>query len=337
MTRRFSISRNIGRRLGSALLLSGAVGILGTQAVAADLTVAYFPGWPTTHQLGQDKGWFEQELGMEVDFREFDTGAAMAAAMLSGDVQIAYSMGVIPFTIAVTQGAPLDLVGIAVTYSENDNCVVRNGSGIDKPADLAGKVIGVPFGTVSHYKMLKTFEKLEVDLSSVRVVDMAPPDVAAAMIRGDVDLGCGWEPALSRMLENGSLLVSAEEQASWGLKVFDIIAVNREYATENPEKISAFLSVVDKSTDYVTANPDESYSTISRQAGISEEQTRSIMSKFGFPLRDEQLSDAWMGRDVETFIKGVADVMQANGELPKALDDYAPFIKPEFYAKSAVR
>jgi len=332
MTNRCSQLWKNGRRLCASLLLSACAA--ATSAQAEELKVAYFPGWPTTHLIGQDKGWFDEALDMEVEFREFDTGAAMAAAMLSGDVQIAYSMGVIPFTIAVSQGAPLDMAGVAVTYSENDNCVVRNGSGIETPADLEGKTVGVPFGTVSHYKMLKTFEHLGVDLNEVQVVDMSPPDVAASMSRGDVDLGCGWEPALSRMLENGHLLVSAQEQESWGLKVFDIIAVNRTFAEEHPDKVSAFLSVVDRSTDYFTAHHDESIDTISRLAGVDKEQTEAIIAKFGFPQRDIQISDEWMGRDVITFIKGVADVMEASGELPRALDDYTAFIKPQFYANS---
>lgn len=334
MTNRCSHLGKTGRRLCASLLLSACA--FSTTTQAEELKVAYFPGWPTTHLIGQDKGWFDEALDMDVEFREFDTGAAMAAAMLSGDVQIAYSMGVIPFTIAVSQGAPLEMAGVAVTYSENDNCVVRDGSGIEQPADIEGKTVGVPFGTVSHYKMLKTFEKLDVDLNKVQVVDMSPADVAAAMSREDVDLGCGWEPALSRMLENGHLLVTAEEQASWGLKVFDIIAVNSEFAEEHPDKVSAFLSVVDRSTDYFEAHPKESITTISRLAGIDAEQTESIIAKFGFPKREEQLSAAWMGGDVAPFIKGVADVMEANGELPRALDDYASFIKPEFYTSSIV-
>lgn len=332
MTNRFSPLWNVGRRLCGSLLLSACA--ISANAQAEDLNVAYFPGWPTTHLLGQDKGWFDEALEMEVGFREFDTGSAMAAAMLSGDVQIAYSMGVIPFTIAVSQGAPLDMIGVAVTYSENDNCVVRDGSGIEQPTDIEGRSVGVPFGTVSHYKMMKTFEKLGVDLNEVQVVDMSPADVAAAMSRGDVDLGCGWEPALSRMLEKGNLLVTAEEQESWGLKVFDIIAVNREFAEEHPDKVSAFLSVVDRSTAYFEVHPDESIATISRLAGIDEAQTRSIIARFGFPQRDEQLSSEWMGGDVAPFIQGVAGVMEASGELPRALDDYSPFIKPGYYANS---
>jgi taurine transport system substrate-binding protein len=331
MTYHRNSSSALGRGLRKALMGSAMALMMGSYAQADDLTVAYFPGWPTTHQVGEEKGWFNKAIGMDVQFREFDTGSAMAAAMLSGDVKVAYSMGVIPFVIAVTKGAPLDLVGVAVTYSENDNCVVRDESGIDSPLDLRGKTVGVPFGTVSHYKMLKTFENIGVDVGTMKVVDMAPPDIAAAMSRGDVDMGCGWEPALSRMLENGRLLISAKEQESWGLKVFDVIVVNREFANKNPEKVSAFLATVDQSTDFYQANKDQSIGIISKRAGISEEQTRSIMAKFGFPKRDEQLSDAWMGKDVPAFLKGVADVMVANGEMDKALDDYSPYVKADYY------
>lgn len=91
MTNRCSHLGKTGRRLCASLLLSACA--FSTTTQAEELKVAYFPGWPTTHLIGQDKGWFDEALDMDVEFREFDTGAAMAAAMLSGDVQIAYSMG----------------------------------------------------------------------------------------------------------------------------------------------------------------------------------------------------------------------------------------------------
>jgi taurine transport system substrate-binding protein len=72
-----------------------------------------------------------------------------------------------------------------VVYNDNDNCVVKAELEIDKDSakELAGKKVGVPIGTAAHYGFLKQMEHFGVDVSTMEVVDMAPPDGAAASPR----------------------------------------------------------------------------------------------------------------------------------------------------------
>jgi taurine transport system substrate-binding protein len=55
-----------------------------------------------------------------------------------------------------------------------------------------------------------------------------------------------------------------------------------------------------------------------------------MVGLFQFPTRDEQLSDAWMGGTVQTFINEVAAFYVEQGELDSALDDYGPSIDTSF-------
>ncbi|MEM8703156.1 MAG: taurine ABC transporter substrate-binding protein, partial [Pseudomonadota bacterium] len=97
---------------------------LPANSSAEDLTVAYFLEWPMPFQYAKEKGLYEKELGVPINWVSFDTGTAMSAAMASGDVQIAVSQGVPPFVVAASAGQDIILTDIAVSYSENDNCVV---------------------------------------------------------------------------------------------------------------------------------------------------------------------------------------------------------------------
>ena len=73
------------------------------QALALDhLTVAYFLEWPMPFQFARHNGIYEQELGVTIDWRAFETGTAMSAAMASGDVQMSISQGVPPFVVATS-------------------------------------------------------------------------------------------------------------------------------------------------------------------------------------------------------------------------------------------
>ncbi|MEM7379366.1 MAG: taurine ABC transporter substrate-binding protein, partial [Pseudomonadota bacterium] len=139
------------------MLVAGALALTGAQsAVAAgheEITVAYFLEWPMPFLAAKEGGVYDEALGMKVNWVSFETGTAMSAAMASGDVQIAVSQGVPPFVVAASGGQDIQVVDVAVSYSDNDNCVVSAGLEIDKDSasELSGKKVAVPLGTAAHY------------------------------------------------------------------------------------------------------------------------------------------------------------------------------------------
>lgn len=300
-----------------------------------DITVAYFPGWPCTFEIGWAKGWFEKELGVKVNFREFDTGAQMTAVMASGDVQIAYSLGLIPFASAVTQGVSLKAVGIADSYSEVENIVIRNGTGITSPRDLIGKTVGVPYGTTAHYKLMGILEKSGIKQTELKLIDMAPQDIVAAFKRKDIHAGIAWEPFFSEMLKDGHLIVSADEINRWGYGTFDVVAVTDQFAQKNLHLLTTFLKVVDDTTIYFRKQPDDSYRLIGQKAGLKTEKAKAILNGMKFYTIEEQLQSTWMGTteekgEIVEKIKKVADFLVKQKSLDKALHNYAHVVDPSF-------
>ena len=61
---------------------------------------------------------------------------------------------------------------------------------------------------------------------------------------------------------------------------------------------------------------------IANDAGMDEDATAETMATFVFPSVDDQLSDAWLGGNAQTFMKGVADVFVESGSIPSANDNY---------------
>lgn len=301
-------------------------------AMLDEITVAYFLEWPTPNQVAQLEGTYDEAMGLKVNWVSFDTGVAMSAAMASGDVQIAFSQGLVPFANAVTAGLPLKLVGVAVSYSDNDNCVVAESAGItvDNVTDLHGQQVAVPIGTVAHYKMLREMEHLGVDVSQLEMVDLAPADGAAALQRGDVAMACGWGGALRRMKENGDILMTGAEMEEIGIRVFDVVSVTDDFAANHPDLVTKFLQVTEEANVAYAADPAAAQETIADAAGMSVEDSNAVLDLFKFPDKDAQLSEAWMGGTVQTFVKEVADFFVAQGELEAALDDYAPFVDASF-------
>jgi taurine transport system substrate-binding protein len=61
--------------------------VLSLTAQAADLTFGYITGIDPVKRAIAD-GEYEKAIGSKIDWRQFDAGPAVLAAMASGDVQI---------------------------------------------------------------------------------------------------------------------------------------------------------------------------------------------------------------------------------------------------------
>ncbi len=301
------------------------------------ITVAYFLEWPTPNQFAQLEKLYDEAMGVDVDWVSFNSGTAMAAAMASGDVQIAYSQGFVPFVNAVASGLPLKTVGIAVSYPESDNCVVRTSAGIGlvNVTDLHSEKIAVPIGTVSHYNMLREMEHLGVDVAKLELVDLSPVDGAAALERGDVAMACGWGSALGRMKENGDSLMTGAEREEIGIKVFDVISVAEDFATNHPEMVTTFLQITENANSMYASDSEAMQATIAEAAGMDVEVSNAILAHFSFPNAEAQLSEDWLGGTVQEFMKGLTDFFIAQGQFDTRLEDYAPTIDTSFLEQVA--
>lgn len=313
--------------VAATAMLAGAQG-----AVAAghggEITVGYFLEWPMPFQYAKATGMYEEAMGgTTINWVSFDTGTAMSAAMASGDVQVSVSQGVPPFVVATSAGQDLQIVDVAVSYSDNDNCVVNSALEIDKDSagELTGKKVAVPLGTAAHYGFLSQMSHFGVELASLDVVDMAPAEGAAALAQGSVDMACGWGGALRRMKESGNILLTGAEKEELGILVFDVTSVPAAFAAEEGELLSQFLSVTAAANAMWAdeANHAKMLPVIAKDAGMDEDATAETLATFVFPSVEEQLSEKWLGGGAQSFMAGVADVFVDAGSIGSALDDYS--------------
>lgn len=313
-----------------AMLAGAVMAMSGTSAFAAghggEITVAYFLEWPMPFQYAKETGMYEEAMGTKINWVSFDTGTAMSAAMASGDVQISVSQGVPPFVVAASAGQDIQIVDVAVSYSDNDNCVVASALEIDKTSagELAGKKVAVPLGTAAHYGFLSQMNHFGVDVGSLEVVDMAPAEGAAALSQGSVDMACGWGGALRRMKESGNILLTGAEKQALGILVFDATTAPADFIAEEGELLSKFLAVTAKANEMWNSgdNTAEMLPVIAKDAGMDVDATAETLATFVFPSVDEQLSNAWLGGTAASFMQGVAQVFVDAGSIDSALSSY---------------
>ncbi|MCP4227881.1 MAG: ABC transporter substrate-binding protein, partial [Actinomycetia bacterium] len=308
----------------------------GDSAATSDLdvlNVAYFAEWPTPNQFGQDDDSFGEAVGVDINWVPFNSGGEMAEAMEAGNIDISYSQGLTPFANFVNNGADLKLVGIAVSYSEADNCVAGGDLGVTKEnagETLKGATVMTPIGNITHFKMLSMMEHLGVSLDDITVVPAeGGATTAAAFEAGDIDVGCAFGGPVVTMLDNGGnvIMTGAEHESEIGIFTYDIVSIPAKFGEEHPEVVTAFLAATEDFNQKWAADPESQNPTIATAAGM--EDVGNFLAGddwFVFPSIDEQLSADWMGGNVATNMKAQLDTFVRLGEIETALDDFSSFV-----------
>lgn len=307
---------------GLTMSVSGSAVMAGGHG---EITVAYFLEWPLPMMAAKASGAYDEALGMKVNWVSFETGTAMSAAMASGDVQIAVSQGLPPFVVATSGGQDLQLLDVAVSYADNQGCVVHADLEIDKDSadELAGKKVAVPLGTAAHYSFIRHMNHFGVDLDGLSIVDMPPPEGANALGQKAVDFACGYGGGFASMQEYGDILLTGEEKQDIGILVFDVTSAPADFVAENGDTVAKFLQVTAEANAEWNANQsDDMLAVIAKESGMDLEAARSAIGTMTFPSIEEQLADAWLGANAVPFMKGVADVFVNAGSIDSSLDSY---------------
>ncbi|MFT6307207.1 MAG: taurine transport system substrate-binding protein [Gammaproteobacteria bacterium] len=313
------------------VVTAAALTVAGTTVHAADeVNVAYFLEWATPNQVAKVLKTYDDEMGVPVNWTNFDAGTQMTEAMLAGDIDISFSQGLAPFINAVNANAPIKLVAIAVQYPAND-CVVRAGAGIDSSnaSELEGKSVAVPLATMADYSFRMMMRALEVDVSEITVIDQVPADAAVSLADGAVAMACGFGGnAMAKMYESGEVLMTPEQKDAAGIISFDVVSVTEKFLQESPDLLRTFLEVTD-AANINFGDTDDEMLVISKDAGMSIEDSRAQMATMAFPSAAVQLEKYFNENGLASAAIGIVGNAFATAENP-ALEDYSVAIDTSF-------
>lgn len=281
-----------------------------------------------------------KEAGYTIDWRQFSSGGDISTALASGNVPI----GVIGSTgtaAAATRGVELELFWILDNIGKSEALVVRNGSGIEKPEDLKGKNVGVPFVSTSHFHLLVGLQQVwKVDPREVNILNMKPPQIIAAWQRGDIDAAYVWPPALTELLKTGKTIADSETIGAASVPTFDGLVADKNWAADNPKFMAAFTKVLAEA--YADYNKNKANWTVDspqvqgivKMIGGDGAGTVEALKLLSFPDAAEQASETWLGAGALKALSESAKFLVAQKQIDKALDDYSPFVNAS-YAKEA--
>lgn len=166
-------------------------------------------------------------------------------ALIANKMQAAFMVA--PMAIALrAQGVPVKIVYLGHRYGSA--VVVRKGGGVVHFEDLRGKTIAVPSRFSDErlvvYKALRDHGMTDKD---VKLVEMAPPDVAGALSAGAIDAFSMGEPFPSQaeMGGYGKVLFHAKEY--WPDYTSCVLVVRQDVIDERPEAVQVLVDGIARS------------------------------------------------------------------------------------------
>ena len=326
------------------LPIACALGAATAQAQTKEVTIAH-QDMIVPFRVQQAAGAVEKATGYKINWKMFGGGGDVIKAMASGEVPIG-EVGSSPATTAAATGLDVQIVWIIDDINDAEQLVVSEKSGIKSINDLKGKKIATPLASTAHYQLMFAITKAGVNPKEVQIMNMRPPEIAAAWERGDIDGTFIWDPVLSKIRGmGGKKIVSSSDIAKQGAPTFDALMVNKTWAAKNKEFVTALVREMAKAdAEYkaqkakYTADSDL-VKTIAKVVGAEPKDVPAALADYGYPTAAEQASDKWLGggaaSGVAKAMANTAAFLKEQGRITDIPKDFGAFVNPEFAAAAA--
>jgi taurine transport system substrate-binding protein len=277
--------------------------------------------------------------GWKVEFREFNSGAEIFAAIAAGDVQIG-DVGSSPFAASVSKGIDVKAVYISGAAGQDEALVVRNGSGINTLADLKGKRVAAAPVSTDHFMLLSTLKQEGIGPNDATVLAIPQPEIVAGWQRGDIDAAFVWDPALGKLQESGKILLTARQAADRGAVTFGALVATGDLIKEHSDFLQQFVKIVDKYYKDLETHPEnwtadsDNVKVLAKFTGAKPKDIADRIKVSAYVPAADQASAKWLGGGEQSALAHVlhdtAEFLKGQQKINQVLDSYAAFIDPRF-------
>jgi len=277
--------------------------------------------------IAEEKGYFLEE-GIDVEIKGYLTGKAALAATFSGEVDMA-TVADTPIASNSFERNDFAVFLTIVDSAQHSKALARRDRGISDPQDLIGKKVATTIGTTAHFFMSVFFTLNGIDVSDVEIIDMKPGELSEAIVNGDVDAICVWEPnalnAAKSLGDNAIILPSdVGYQATFNL------ATMNDYIENNPELIRNVIKALVKAEEFANNNREESIDIIASRLETNREDIDKLWDGYRFKI---SLSQSLILTLEDVARWSMQNNLTDETEIPNYLDyiymDALEEIKPE--------
>jgi len=314
--------RSVAALSAAALLLASCGG--GSESPSASggeggpttITVADTAGAPLNFlTYGQQRGHFS-DAGLDLEISSSAGGATVIPQLLGGDLDGAGS-NVVSVLVAAGEGLPVRMVAGGTSTSEERE---QDFSALMVPADspvtdisqLEGQRIAVnTLRNINDIVVGAMLEDAGLAPDSVEFVELPFPDMAAAVLGGDVAAAVLIEPFLTTAEQQGLKIVGRPySDLRPGLQIGTYV-MSAQAVQEDPQLAESFLQGVQATADDIRQDPEAFRAALPEISDISPE------------LASQVRINTWQGATDRESVELIQDRMVSYGliEAPVDLDE----------------
>ena len=266
-------------------------------------------------------GWFT-EPGIRVRGIDLGMSAGIAAAeaLVSGSADVSV-MGDVPAVFALASQRPCVLIAAYGGGETMHSIVVSGASGIASARDLAGKRLGVQFGSSTHGAVYLYLKANALDPSAVTLVNIPQGSLVEALISGDIDALAASEPTPSLALDRISGSRSLATLGGLGNNYPLMMVASKEFAENHPEAIRALVRGTRRAVDHINANPEKAGAELSAATGAPASIETAALRALQWDVR---MDDAVLSSLEQTavFLHGLGRLKNVPDIRSMASDDF---------------
>lgn len=256
-------------------------------------------------------GLFEKEFAKDntqVAFPEITEGPKMTAALASGSLNFCNALGGTSAILAAANGLDIKIIGMYSRAPKAFTIMVKDPN-IKTIADLKGRTVAGPKGTILHQLLLAALSKEGLPGDAVNFVNMGIPQGVTALMSGDAAAALVAGPAVPKAAEAGARIIATGEGL---LDATIVIAADGKFLQDYPDIAKRYMKVHQQSLTYMKDHPEEVYKMAAEETGISMADVKTMYSWYDFnpAITDSDIKD----------LEKTQDFLVQNGLLTKKVE-----------------
>ncbi len=224
--------------------------------------VTHVQGLVAHHLSREGKGWFEQRLGVEVQWFTYNAGPSVTEAIFARSLDVSY-VGPSPVLNAYAKSKGSEMRVLAGAANGGSSLVVRPASNINTPADFRGKKVGTPQLGNTQDVMARAWlvaQGFNVTLTGgdVIVLPTQNADQLSLFAKGDLDAVWTAEPWASRLqIEAGGKVFVEDHDTN-----VTLLASSARFLKEQPELAKKLVAAHKELTQWIKDHAAEAKAMI---------------------------------------------------------------------------
>jgi len=265
------VFEGISHRKGIAAAIIGliwlSIALRTASADSASIRIAFPSGMNGQIVVTMDKAGIAEKEGLAPTFTEFQYGPPMMEALAAGSID-AVVTSLMPVTTYAAK-IPGDVKVVAMLGHSSYSLMVAKDSAVVAPAGLAGRTVGVSFGSDSHLDALVWLKDEKLD-DKVKLVNIAPEDLVTSLIDRSVDAIVIRQPQVLRLQQQSG----ARILRTWPFRFVSI--VKTQFIASHPDAYQKYLVSLRQSLLYIAQHQQQAATWFGADLRISPDVVMAV-------------------------------------------------------------